>query len=158
MEILATLSPRPSRRWVALIIQAALGALLVWLGVILPEGPVVLRVVLVAVGALALVGALRMYNATADRIELTREALTDSRGRVLARVDEITTIDRGAFAFKPSNGFLLHLAAARAPRTWIPGLWWRIGRFVGVGGVTSANEAKAMAEIIAVLVAERRQS
>ncbi len=157
MEILATLNPRPSRRWVALIIQAALGVILVWLGLILPEGPVFLRVLLVAVGALALVGAVRMYHATADRIELTREALTDSRGRVLARIDEITGIDRGTFAFKPSNGFLLHLST-RAPRAWIPGLWWRVGRFVGVGGVTSANEAKAMAEIIALLVAERGQS
>ena len=156
MEVLATLTPRPARRWVAVIIQGALGVLLIWLGVVMPEGPVVLRLLLAGLGALALVGAVRMYHATADRIELTRETLSDSQGRVLAQIADITGIDRGAFAFKPSNGFLLHLST-RAPRAWIPGLWWRVGRFVGVGGVTSANEAKAMAEIIAMLVAERKQ-
>ncbi len=156
MEILATLTPRPARRWVAVIIQGALGILLVWLGVVMPEGPVVLRLLLAGLGTLTLIGAVRMFYATANRIELTREALSDSQGRVLARIDDITGIDRGAFAFKPSNGFLVHLSA-RAPRIWVPGLWWRVGRFVGVGGVTSANEAKAMAEIIALLIAERKK-
>jgi hypothetical protein len=41
----------------------------------------------------------------------------------------------------------------KAPRAWYPGLWWRMGRRVGIGGVTSAAQTKAMAEIIAAMIA-----
>jgi hypothetical protein len=41
---------------------------------------------------------------------------------VLARIDEIASLDRGTFAFKPSNGFLLRLSR-KGTRVWRPGLW-----------------------------------
>lgn len=152
--VIATLTPRTSRRVVAAALQGLLGLILVWLGAILPEGGPLLRALLLLAGGLMLAGTLRLWRATAARIELTAEALSDSDGRVLARIEQIRAVDRGPFAFKPSNGFLLHLDA-RARRAWVPGLWWRVGRFVGVGGATPRNEAKAMAEAIALLIAER---
>jgi hypothetical protein len=39
---------------------------------------------------------------------------------------------------------------------WVPGLWWRIGRSVGVGGMTGAAETKMMAEMIEAMIAVRR--
>ena len=105
-------------------------------------------------GLLAGLSAIRVHAATHDRIELTSIRLRDTAGRELARIDEIQGIDRGAFAFKPSNGFLLRLKTSRG-RAWAPGLWWRIGPYVGVGGITPRNEAKAMAETIALLIADR---
>ena len=41
------------------------------------------------------------------------------------------------------------------PRVWRPGIWWRIGRRVGIGGVMPGHQTKAMAEILAALQAER---
>jgi hypothetical protein len=40
-------------------------------------------------------------------------------------------------------------------RVYAPGLWWRAGRRVAVGGVTSRAEGKAVAELINVMLAER---
>jgi len=156
-DILATITPRPARRWVGVAIQVALGGLILSVAFAVQNAPFLVQAALLAFGLFMLVGALRLYRATEHYIELTETELRDSSGRVLATIDEITGVDRGAFAFKPSNGFLLHL---RAPgvRAWVPGLWWRVGKFVGVGGVTPANEAKAVAEILSMLIAQRDAS
>ena len=79
---------------------------------------------------------------------LTDTDLRDSDGVVLARLDQIIRVDRGAMAMKPANGFTLVLDA-RQPFGWAPGMWWRLGRRVGVGGVAVAHQAKFMAEVIA---------
>ena len=39
-----------------------------------------------------------------------------------------------------------------------PGLWWRIGRRIGVGGVTPASQSKVMADLITARLIERDQS
>ena len=70
------------------------------------------------------------------------------------RIEEVEALERGLFAFKPSNGFLIRTRAPK-PRGWQPGLWWRVGRRIGIGGVTSAGQAKAMSEIMAALLLER---
>ena len=95
-----------------------------------------------------------MRRATSVTLELTRQELRDTTGAVLARMDEVEALDRGMFAFKPSNGFLMRLNITK-PRAWRPGLWWSLGSRVGVGGMTPAHEAKFMAEVIASLLAER---
>jgi hypothetical protein len=76
---------------------------------------------------------------------LTVDGLFDTGGRCLARWEDIDRIDKGTFAFKPSNGFLIVLKRP-GPRGWAPGLWWQIGRRVGVGGVTPRQSARFMAE------------
>lgn len=154
-EILATMTPRPARRWVGSGIQAVLGLLLLSLVPSMPAGAFAVQFGLFAAGGFAIYGAWRTHQATAARIELTQTELRDSTGRVLARIEDIVSIDRGTFAFKPSNGFLLRLSG-RAPRQWVPGLWWRVGRFVGVGGVTPRHEAKLMGELIAGLVDQKK--
>jgi hypothetical protein len=69
-------------------------------------------------------------------------------------MDGIRSVERGAFAFKPSHGFTL-VMKEKQPRAWAPGLWWRLGRRVGVGGVTSAGQTKFMAEQIALRIEDR---
>ena len=93
-------------------------------------------------------------RSTGRVIELTATELRDSTGVLLARVEDIESMDRGVFAFKPSNGFLLKTKKP-GKRAWQPGLWWRIGNRVGVGGVTSAAQAKFMAEQIAFRLSTR---
>lgn len=100
--------------------------------------------------------AFRLWQATALRLVLTEDALVEeaadgSRGRVLCRLDEIARVERGTFAFKPSNGFVIRLNAP-ATRVWAPGLWWRFGKRLGVGGVTPAGQGKAMADVIAARI------
>ena len=154
-EVLITLSASAPRRFFALMVLAALGALLAWLGIAAPGMAFWIRLLLLAAAGVILWLALRLHEATGRRLELTREALRESGGRVLARIGEIEAISRGTFALKPSHGFSLILKRP-APRAWAPGLWWRLGRRIGIGGVTSAGQAKAMAEILTVLVQEQK--
>ncbi len=108
---------------------------------------IILALVVVAMGT-------KMWRATSGRVELREDALVDSHGTTLVRIDEIEGVDRGILAFKPSNGFVLTLKS-KQPRSWAPGLWWRLGRYLGVGGAVSAGETKFMAEQIAFLLSQR---
>lgn len=143
----------PPRRVMGAGMLGILGVLLIWLAFTTATS-VAWGGVLVLVGAASLALAVRLWQATAGALLLTAAGLTDEAGRVLAPIEEIVSVDRGAFAFKPSNGFLLRLTGSGA-RGWAPGLWWRMGRRMGVGGVTSAAQAKAMAEILSLQVSGR---
>ena len=109
---------------------------------------------LVVLGFAALFVGDLLRRATRTTLELTEDSLQDSSGEVLAHLDDVEKTDRGMFAFKPSNGFLLKTKTA-GTFAWKPGVWWRLGRHIGVGGMTTASEAKAMSEIIAFKLAQR---
>lgn len=152
-EVLMIVNPAPARRFIALGVLGVLGGLLAYLGFSV-QGQFIGRVFLVLAGGFCLWATVRMYQVTAHSIELTKDELRESSGAVLARIEEIEKIDRGTFAFKPSNGFLVILKT-RKERSWRPGLWWRTGRRIGVGGITNAGQNKALAEILTVEVAKR---
>lgn len=149
---LAILRVSALRRWAGLVVVFGLGALLLYVAMARPPAALGWRVFLLGLGVITLMLGEGMRRATALSLHLSAEALTDSAGRVLARIDEIRGIERGMFALKPSNGFTIKLKAP-GPRAWAPGVWWRLGRRLGVGGVTSAAEAKAMAEVLTALLA-----
>jgi len=153
-EVLITLGVSAVRRGFALCVIVFLGFLLIYIAFFRPPAHIGWQAFLILLGALVLVLADALRRSTRLELRLSREALTDSSGRELCRVADIEAVERGVFAFKPSNGFSLRLAT-RADRLWAPGIYWRVGRRLGVGGVTSAGEAKSMAEIIAALLAER---
>ena len=145
--IYARVSASPARRVFAYGVLFGLGALLIYLPLV--EPPAVLwAIAMVAAGVGSIMMAERLRRATLQEILLTETDVRDSNGVVLALLKDVRLVDRGAFAFKPSNGFTLVLDAKK-PRAWAPGLWWRLGRRVGIGGVTSAAQAKFMAEQIA---------
>jgi len=158
-EVLARVVPSPARRIFGLTVLVLLGGLVLWLGLAAPEatnagaGPA-FRLLLTAMGGLVLWSAWAMHRATEGGLVLTATDLRTVSGRLVARVADIERVDRGLFAFKPSNGFVLRLSTP-GPRAWAPGLWWRLGRRVGVGGVARAAETRAMADAIAVLLIER---
>jgi hypothetical protein len=153
-EVIAVVEAAPVRRAIGVGMLYLLGGLLLYLGLVQPTAGLGWQVFLIATAAGSLAMGEAMRRATALRIEMTREGLRDSAGRVLARTEDIRALDRGVFAFKPSNGFLL-TTKSRQGRVWAPGLWWRIGRRIGVGGVTPAGQTKFMAEMIAVVLQER---
>jgi hypothetical protein len=151
--VLAVVGASAGRRVFACGTIYILGMLLIYVALGDPPAlPLLILVLALGVGSLILADALR--RSTRSEILMTAETLTSTDGTLIARLDDIISVDRGAFAFKPSNGFTLKLKT-KQPRGWAPGLWWRFGRYVGVGGAVSAGQSKFMAERIALWVATR---
>ena len=153
-DVLAVVRASAPRRFLGIAMLLLLGLLLIYTAVVRPPAVLGWQVFLIGLGALCLWVAERMRHATALAVELTREGLRSSDGEVIAPLDQITSVDRGMFVFKPSNGFIVRLQKS-APRRWQPGLWWRLGARVGIGGVTPGAQSKIMADMLAVMVAER---
>jgi hypothetical protein len=152
-EVLATIEASSPRRVAGVAMLGSVGVLVIYVALASPP-ELVWQVFLLAVGASSLWLAYRVWMATQDRIELTASELRTGSGQVIARVDEIEAVDRGVFAFKPSNGFLVR-TREKASNVWAPGLWWRLGRRVGVGGMTASADAKFMSEILSAMVLQR---
>ena len=154
-NVILSAGASPARRLAALGILGALGALLLWLAVGTGGMAAGWRAFVGAVGLGTLAVAGWMQTASRRRLVLTESALMEEGGEVLAPLDAVARSDRGPFATKPSSGFVLRLDRPAGPAAWRPGLWWRVGRRVGVGGVVAGHEARAMSEAIAAAVAAR---
>lgn len=152
--VLARLDPAPGRRVASVGMHGVLGTLMLAVVLARPPADPGWLAFLAGAGLAALWLAWRQWRATAVGLVLTRQALRDGSGTVLALMHEIEAMDRGLFAYRPANGFVLRLSVRRG-RGWAPGLWWRAGRRVGVGGVTPGAETRALADLIAVILAER---
>jgi len=152
-DVIITVQASPARRIFGAGSLGVLGLMLVYLGFTL-QGGVSGRVVLVLGGGFALWATSKLWAAASRILELTETELRESNGSTLVKIDDIDRVERGTFAFKPSNGFMIILKQ-RHPRAWKPGMWWRTGRRLGVGGVTNAGQNKAMAEIMTAMMAKR---
>ncbi|KNG92656.1 hypothetical protein [Pseudaestuariivita atlantica] len=153
-ELLAEVAASTPRRMLGVGVLASLGVVLLWTAFNTPPATLSLLLLLLVGGVAALFGAVRMWRATEGRLALTTDGLFDPDGKCLAGWEDMDRVDRGMLAFKPSNGFMLTLKSPGA-RAWRPGLFWQLGRRIGVGGVTAAAQAKAMADLISIRLAER---
>lgn len=152
-EVLVTVHASSGRRFLGILSLGILGVMLIYIAV--AQSPAIeWRVFLLVLGVASLLMVDKMRRSTASRLELTETELRDSDGTVIALVADIEGMDRGFFAFKPSNGFLLR-TSEKAPNSWRPGMWWRVGHRIGVGGMAVAHQTKMMSEIIAVIMAKR---
>lgn len=154
MEPIATLQTSPARRLFGTLAQVGVGVMMLYVAAVYPPQHPVALVFLIVLGGVLIWQARNLWTATGRALVLTRETLQDSSGAVLCRLDEIARVERGAFSFKPSNGFLI-LLKEPAPRAWCPGLWWRLGKRIGVGGTTSGRASRDMADMIAVMLSEQ---
>lgn len=154
-EVLERITPNTPRRAMAAGSLGALGLLLGWLTLTHPPADTVFLLINMAVTAGSLWLSWRLWQSTAHVLELTREELREQDGRVLARLDNIARVDRGFFAFKPAAGFRLALKEPM-DSAYAPGLWWRRRRTLMVGGATSRAQAKAVADLISVRLAQKR--
>ena len=98
------------------------------------------QIFLIGLGITALMIADAMRRSTACVLELTTTMLREKDGRIIARIDEITDV---------------LTTSTRNSRAWRPGVWWRMGRKIGIGGMLPGRQTKFMSEIIAVRLAER---
>lgn len=152
---LAEITVSQPRRVLGVGMLIVLGALLLYIAAATPPAPGWL-VFLLVMGVGALVLASLMWRRTAVALVLTEDGLYDDSGAEIAPMAAITRINRGAFAIKPSNGFTLELDRPGA-RAWVPGVWWRLGRRVAVGGVLNAREAKMASDILTAKLAMRQR-
>lgn len=95
-----------------------------------------------------------MVQSRPQGLELRADGLYRADGELVCLLADIVSVNRGAFAFKPSNGFLLRLSRPQ-DRAWTPGLYWRLGHFVGVGGVTHKAQGDMIAETIALTLSAK---
>jgi hypothetical protein len=152
--VLAELQASEPRRLLGVTIITALGGLLIYLALWHPPATIMWRVFLLGFGAIALYGGRRLWQDTMIVLELTKSELREKDGRLVTRIADIRDVSRGALAMKPSNGFSMSLTKSHS-FVWAPGLWWRFGKQIGIGGVTPSAQSKVMAEQIALLVAMR---
>lgn len=153
-EVLARITPKPARRILATGMTGGLGVILVYIAATFPPADLVWLAFLIGLGSLCLYWAVRLWQASAVVLELTRTEMREEAGRRLFAVADVERIDNSPFAFKPAAGFLVHLSRAQ-PTVYAPGLWWRAGRRVAIGGVTARAEGKAMVELLNVMLADR---
>lgn len=145
------LEVKGARHWTALALVAAL-ALVLLSQVFVPDLPIVARGVVLVLALASAWLCLGLARRGPSSIMVTDLGLVDNFDRVICTFDQIEKIDHGAFALKPSKGFLIRLRASANPG-WHPGLWWRYGKRVGIGGMTPAAETKLLAEVLTERVA-----
>lgn len=151
---LATLRPSPLRLWFTAACLAAFAALLLWIAVVQPPASLGWRGFLLLAAILVGWSGLRLYRNADRALVLTEDALSDTRSGIVCRIADIERVNTGTFALKPARGFAINLVQP-GERTWAPGLWWRIGRSVGVGGMTGTVDTRMMAARIEALVTAR---
>ena len=149
-----TVRPSPARHYFGVGVQAALGLLLLYVAFATPPADITWQVFLLVIGVGALLTAGRAWTAANGAVVLRADGLFDAQGRTIARLDEITNVDRAVFSFKPSNGFLIRMNT-RQERAWVPGMWWRFGKRVGIGGVLPGAQAKLIADTLSAMIDAR---
>ena len=150
-DALIEISSSPARRWLAVLCLCALALLLISL--MFGDTPDLWKLVFGLIAVFVLWCGRQLFEATRDSLILTETELRTGSGRVLTSVANVERVERGAFAFKPSNGFLVRLKSPSG-RGWAPGLWWQRGRRLGIGGTLSGAQTRAMADSLAALTLE----
>jgi hypothetical protein len=145
-EVMARIEVSQARRWLGILMLYGLGALLLYVAFSTPPEPAWL-VFLIAAGLGSLWMGEAMRRGTESGLVLTESGLFDRDGSLLAAFDDIRKVERGFLAFKPSNGFVV-TTTTPGRRRWRPGLYWRVGRRIGVGGVTAAAQTRIMADLM----------
>ena len=151
--VLAELRISEARRLLAVVSLTLLGAILVYHGLSSPERGMGVRAFAIVLGTGCLWQAWQRYANPKNVVILTEEGLFDNAGDLVCTIGNIGSVDRGLFAFKPTNGFLIRLRKSESFR-WTPGLYWRLGKRVGVGGATRSAEAKVMADILKTMISD----
>jgi len=153
-DIIMTLRPTGPRRWSGILAQLMLGVVLMSFVFSTGLSPT-MRLFFALLAGAVLYGAFWMRAVTLQEIQLTERELRINAGRVLTTIDNIESVERGAFAFKPSNGFLVRLKKP-CGKGWAPGVWWQRGRMLGIGGTMNAGQSRGMADTMAAMLIERR--
>lgn len=153
--VLCKIYAAPARRVFGLTMLMILGFVLLFLAFVSPSS-FLYKIMLALLGLGTLWIGRRMHRGTRQGIELREEGLFLTNGTVIAEIGNIKKVERGIGALKPSNGFSITLHE-KTENAWVPGLYWRLGRFIGIGGVTPPADGKMMADALASMLSERQK-
>ncbi|MEO0344428.1 MAG: hypothetical protein AAF198_13420 [Pseudomonadota bacterium] len=106
-------------------------------------------VILLAIAALFMWAAWRMWNAPHFGIVFDGDSLKTEDGATIAKMSEIQSVQVGLFVMRPSNGFMMMMKQPGIFPTR-PGVVWRQGRRIGIGGILRSSEAKSIGRAIQV--------
>jgi hypothetical protein len=155
--VIVRLHASAPRRIFGMAVLVSLAVVLLYLALWHPPAEMGWRIFLLGFAGFMVWASRAFWVATQAVLVLTADTLTEhspgGETQLVATIAEVRAVARGALALKPSNGFSLSLRHP-APRAWAPGLWWRLGRKVGVGGVTASPQARMMAETIDGMIAK----
>ncbi|MEM7545807.1 MAG: hypothetical protein AAF367_09750 [Pseudomonadota bacterium] len=156
-NVVAVVSRPEAMRWVVLIVLGIMivPCVLIAIASVNASPLTALLMLGLAAGGGLLARALILTESRAVLFDGT--AIYDDAGTQLCTLDDIVEIERGLALFKPSGGFVVVMKTPGA-RGWSPGLWWRVGRRLGIGGATSGRAAKYMADAIMGALAARQIS
>jgi hypothetical protein len=152
---IARLEASPVRRWFGILVIGAVGLGVIYVAFATPPASPLAKFVMPLLGAALVYQAYRNLQATQQALVLTEDGLWIEGGAQLFSLDNVQSVSRTAFAMKPSNGFSVKLNTP-VPFGWSPGVYWCVGRSVGIGGATDPAQAKAMAEALSILLANRQ--
>jgi hypothetical protein len=144
----------PARRWIGVGSISLLGLLLLYVLLVSPPPGLGWPVLMVVMMAVCYWQAWRMHIAGQRRIQLYEDGLYLDTGEQLAALDQIESIDRSIFTFKPSGGFVL-VMREKQNRWTMPGLFWITGRRIGIGGTVPGYQARGMADLIEAMLMQR---
>ena len=139
-----------------LVILISLALIVFYLGFVMAS-ELHLALIMLLLGGLLLWIVNRIRVLTNTSLVLTDRDLRTGDGLLVADLENMKRVERGLFAFRPSGGFLLVLSHP-VPFSWRPGLLYCIGRYVGIGGMTSKAQSKRMAEALTAMLLRREKS
>ncbi len=142
----AIITPPQAKRVVATSLLAIGGMGLVYYGTLNYWGRVEVLFVYV-LAMLTLFGCFKFYQNTREELLLYEDRVASSSGELLFEVSNVKSIDNSLLSFKPSNGALIYLKSPMPMKVHY-GLWWRVGKKVGIGGCTNRAEVNVMVDII----------
>lgn len=154
-EIIVKIQPSFGRRLFGIIILCLSALVMLNFALKGSAHSTVLKFILFGLGVMFLWQAQSSWRFANAALILKREGLFDDQDRLICSMSNIAGVDRGWFSFKPSNGFLLRLKKP-VGRKWYPGLFWLIGKRMGVGGAISPVQTKEMSDKLILLIEESR--
>lgn len=158
-DVLIRLPSSPLRRWALMLLVALFAAIFLQVGVELPMERPLVKIGAMLLGLLCIWQVIQLWKAGGRVIELTATELRENgTGRILARLEDIDRIDRSIIAWRPATGFLILLKQPSRRWATTPGMWWRVGRRIGIGGITPKLEGKAMSELLAEMLRSRAEA
>lgn len=124
-----------------------IGTSIWWAGANSPSPSIGPRLLAIPGGAIWLWAAWGLWARAERGLVMDETGLSDTDGRHIASFAQIKGLERGVFAMKPSNGALIKLNETGAIY-WMPGLWWRLGTRIGIGGLTPKAPTKAFVDVL----------
>ena len=78
---------------------------------------------------------------------INQSGLFNLDGSIICEIGDIEIIDVSPYTFKSANGFIVILKTKNSFKL-IPGLYWRLGKRLSIGGLVSKTESKFLSQAL----------